>query len=74
MVKAFLANIVGRNWVDLRRPDLPSLIQYMRGVNVPGIGKISTPIAGVTEALEIAILTTPVAHAENIILRKLIFS
>lgn len=74
IVKAFVTDMQSRHWGDLQNPQLAAGIEYMRGVTVPGIGTIGTPIAGITAALETAILTTSVALAENLATRKLFFS
>jgi hypothetical protein len=74
IVKAFVTDFMSRHWGDLQSPQIVAGIEYMRGVTVPGIGTIGTPIAGVTAELETAILTTPVALSENLVTRKLYFS
>lgn len=74
IVKAFVTDLTSRHWGDLQNPQLAAGIEYMRGVTVPGIGTIGTPIAGITAALETSILTTPVAPSENLVTRKLYFS
>lgn len=74
IVKAFVTDLQSRHWGDLQNPQLAAGIEYMRGITVPGIGTIGTPIAGITATLETAILTTPVALAENLATRKLFFS
>ena len=62
-VKAILADTQVRKWVDLKRADV-----------VQSIGYIGTVVAAVTPALQTAILTTPVSHEENQVLRKQFFS
>lgn len=73
VVMAFLKDLNSRHWANLQRVDLAAAISYMRGVTIPGLGTIGTPITGVTEALQTAILTTPLAPDENMVLRKLFF-
>lgn len=74
IVKAFVTDLQSRHWGDLQNPQLAAGIEYMRGVTVPGIGTIGTPITGITTTLETAILTTPVTSSENLATRKLFFS
>lgn len=74
IVKGFIPDILSRHWVDLRRPDLIASIAYMRGVTIPELGTIATPIEGLTAELEGWILGTPASAGENLALRKLYFS
>lgn len=62
-VKAIIADLNIRKWVDLARPDVASALQYV-GTQVPAL----------TAELQTEILTTPVADHENLALRKLYFS
>jgi len=62
-VKAILADLQVRKWIDLQRPDVAQGVQY-----------VGTVVPEVTAPLQGAILTTPVAEAENLALRKLYFS
>lgn len=58
-VKAILADIYVRKWIDLKNPEVSSSLQY-----------ISTVIPSVTQDLINTILTTPVTEEENMALRK----
>ena len=62
-IKAILADLNIRKWVDLKRPDVAQALAY--------VGSI---IPAVTPALQTSILTTPVQDVENLALRKLYFS
>lgn len=62
-VKAILQDIQVRKWIDLQRPDVASSLAYVGSV-----------VPSVTGPLQTAILTTPVAAAENLALRRLYFS
>ena len=62
-VKAILADLQVRKWVDLKRADVATGLQYVGGA-----------VPAVTPAVQSTILTTPVADAENLVLRKLYFS
>lgn len=62
-VKAIIADLNIRKWVDLVRPDVASALQYV-GTQVPAL----------TAELQTEILTTPVQDHENLALRKLYFS
>lgn len=61
-VRAILQDIQVRQWIDLQRPDVASSLAYVGGV-----------VPSVTEPLQTAILTTPVAPSENMVLRRLFF-
>ena len=62
-VKAILADLQVRKWIDLKRSDVASGLQYVGSV-----------VAVLTPALQASILTTPVADVESLALRKLYFS
>lgn len=62
-VRAIIADLNIRKWVDLARTDVSSAIQYV-GTQVPAL----------TAELQTEILATPVADHENLALRKLYFS
>ena len=62
-VKAILQDIQVRKWIDLKRADVASSLAYV-GSKVPSVDA----------TLQAAILTTPVAAADNLALRKLYFS
>lgn len=62
-VRAILSDLQVRKWIDLQRPDVAQGLQY-----------VGTVVPAVTAPLQAAILTTPVAEAENLALRKLYFS
>lgn len=62
-VKAILQDIQVRKWIDLKRADVASSLAYV-GSKVPAVDA----------ALQTAILTTPVAAADNLALRKLYFA
>ena len=61
-VKAILSDVSIRKWIDLGRPDVATSLAY-----------IGSKVPTVDAALQAAILTTPVAHEENLALRKLFF-
>lgn len=62
-VKAIVADVSVRKWVDLKRPDVASALVY-----------IGSKVAAVDSALQTAILTTPVVEADRMALRKLYFA
>lgn len=62
-VRAVIADLNIRKWVDLARTDVSSALQYV-GTQVPAL----------TAELQTEILATPVADHENLALRKLYFS
>lgn len=62
-VRAILKDTQVREWLDLKLPELAQSVAYL-GTKVPAV----------TAELQAAILTTPVAEAENLALRKLYFS
>lgn len=62
-VKAIIADVSIRKWIDLQKPEVASSLTYIGSV-----------VASVTPALQTAILTTPVDPADNLALRKLYFS
>lgn len=62
-VKAILADLQVRKWIDLQRVDVGE-----------GLAYVGTKVPAVTAALQTTILTTPVLPAENLALRKLYFS
>lgn len=62
-VKAIIADVSIRKWVDLKRADVAQSLAYIGSV-----------VAALTPAIQTAILTTPVAPEENLALRKLYFS
>lgn len=61
-VKALLADINIRKWIDLKHPSVAQ-----------GLAYIGSKITAVTPALQQAIMTTPVTAEENLALRKLYF-
>lgn len=61
-VKAIVADVSVRKWVDLERADVATALAY-----------IGSKVAVVTTALQESILTTPVASADNMALRVLYF-
>lgn len=61
-VKAILSDVSIRKWLDLKRPDVASSLAY-----------IGSKVPAVDATLQATILTTPVAHEENVALRKLYF-
>ena len=73
IVKAMIADMQSRKWIDLQRADVAAALAYMHGSAVPGLGTIGTPIASITTELISAILTTPVTAEENLALRKLYY-
>ena len=62
-VKAIIADLNIRKWVDLKRTDVAQALAY--------VGSI---IPAVTPAVQSSILNTPVQSEENLALRKLYFS
>lgn len=62
-VKAILSDVQIRKWIDLKRTDVAQSLAYIGSV-VPAL----------TPAIQTAILTSPVAAAENLALRKSYFS
>lgn len=62
-VKAIMADVQIRKWIDLQRADVASSLAYIGSV-----------VAALTPAIQTAILTTPVSAEENLALRKLYFS
>lgn len=61
-VKAIIADLNIRKWVDLQRADVAS-----------GLAYVGSKVPSVDAALQSAILTTPVGAEENRALRKLFF-
>lgn len=61
-VKAIMADVAIRKWIDLQRTDVASSLAY-----------IGSKVPSVDAALQTAILTTPVSADENRALRKLYF-
>lgn len=61
-VKAILADLQVRHWIDLKRPDVAQGLAY--------VGSVVTQL---TPALQAVVMTTPVAITENLVLRKLYF-
>lgn len=62
-VKAIIADLNIRKWVDLQRADVAS-----------GLAYVGSKVPSVDAALQAAILTTPVSSEDNRALRKLYFS
>jgi hypothetical protein len=62
-VKAMLANLQARKWIDLQRPDVAQ-----------GVQLIGSVIPAVTPEIQVAIINTPVRDDENMALRRLFFS
>lgn len=62
-VKAIIADLNIRKWVDLQRADVAS-----------GLAYVGSKVPSVDAALQSAILTTPVSAEDNRALRKLYFS
>ena len=63
VIKAILLDIGARHWIDLKRPDVATSLAYVGSV-----------VPAVDATLQAAILTTPVAAADNLALRKMFFS
>lgn len=61
-VKAIMADVAIRKWIDLQRTDVASSLAY-----------IGSKVPSVDAALQTAILTTPVSADENRALRKQYF-
>lgn len=62
-VKAIIADLNIRKWVDLKRADVAQALAYVGSV-----------VPAVTPALQAQIIDTPVSEEENLALRKLYFS
>ena len=62
-VKAIIADLQVRKWVDLKRTDVAQ-----------GLAYIGSVVPSLTGTLQTAILTTPVSAADKLALRKLYFS
>ena len=62
-VKALVADLQVRKWVDLRRPDVAAGLDALIQIGVPGVNA----------ALKAAILETPVTPDENLALRVQFF-
>lgn len=62
-VQAIIKDTQIRKWLDLSLPEVAQSVAY-----------VGTKVPAVTAELQAAILTTPVAPAENLALRKLYFS
>ena len=62
-VQALVKDLQIRKWIDLQRADVAAGIDAL----------IALGVAGVDGALKTAVLTTPVAPAENEALRKVYF-
>lgn len=63
-VKALLADIQVRKWIDLKRPDVSQAIDAL----------IALGVTNMTTELKNEILNTPVTAEENLALRKQFFS
>jgi hypothetical protein len=61
-VKAIITDIQVRKWIDLKRPDVATSLDYI-------ISKVTL----MTVEIKAAILNTPVTAEENLALRKLYF-
>lgn len=61
-VKAIIADVQIRKWIDLRHRDV-----------IDGLAYVGTKVPALTAELQAAILTTPVSDEENRALRKLYF-
>lgn len=62
-VKAILADLQVRKWVDLKRPDVGQGVQYVGSV-----------VPTVTAELQASVLNDPVTDFENLALRKVYFA
>ena len=62
-VKAILADLQVRKWIDLKRPDVGQGVQYVGSV-----------VPTVTAELQASILNDPVTDFENLALRKVYFA
>lgn len=62
-IRAILADLNIRKWIDLARPDVAQALQYVGSV-----------VTQVTPELQATILNTVIAPEENLALRKLYFS
>ena len=61
-----------RKWIDLKDPRVIAAVQYLAGQPHAVLGTMALPPLTAEQAA--AVLTTPVAPAENMALRKLYFS
>ena len=62
-IRAILADLNIRKWIDLARPDVAQAVQHVGSV-----------VTQVTPELQATILSTVIAPEENLALRKLYFS
>ena len=62
-VQAILKDTQIRKWLDLKLPEVAQSVAY-----------VGTKVPAVTAELQDTVLNTPVAQAENLVLRKLYFS
>ena len=74
IIVAMFKNIALRKWVDLQRQDVIDAVNYAAGATIPGLGTISTPIAGLTAALANTVLTTLPTAQEQLTTVKLYFT
>lgn len=61
-----------RKWIDLKDPRVIAAVQYLAGQPHTILGTMAQPLLTPEQAT--AVLSTPVAEAENLALRKLYFS
>lgn len=61
-VQAIIKDVQIRKWLDLKLPEVAQSLAY-----------VGSKVAAVTPAVQTAVLTTPVAAAENLALRRLYF-
>lgn len=62
-VKAIVADLSIRHWVDLERSDV-----------LDGLNYVASKVSALTPALVYSIMTTPVTEEENLVLKKLYFN
>ncbi len=72
VIMAFDKDLSRRKWIDLQDPRVAAVLTYLTGATVAGLGTLATPL--ITGAQKTAILTAPVATAENLALRRAYFS
>lgn len=72
VIKAFNSDKSDRHWIDLKDPELISVLGYLAGEALPGIGTIAEPL--ISQADKARILTTPVTPFEQLAAVRQFFS
>lgn len=71
-VIAVRSDFARRKWIDLKDPRVIAALWYLAGQPHPVLGTLASPV--LSAATVTSALSTPVALAENLALRKLYFS